>query len=196
MKLKLFGFISLLILCLWLFWDQPQPITINDSLEKKEDRIHLETPETVVPIKIPTHAVEEKNYADDSIPWNELERRWELELKDKILSLDPEGGETRFLKYQKKKQSFADQTNLLMNQRNDTYTFNEQTNEIIFKDKKRYEDLNLQIDSERKILANHTRLILGDFYPEIRKFHQEFEQSMQAYNNTEGSIGIDPAFAD
>lgn len=202
MKLKIFGFFLFLILCTWFYWNQPKPITINDSLvsekahSQKKQITPLASAKSIVPIKIPTHSSDELNPIEESIPWAELEKRWERELKDFITSIDPNAGEKRFKKYQEKKQSFIDQTNILMNQRNKTYSFNEQTNEIVFKDKKKYEELNLQIDSERKILAHHTRLIFGDFYPEVRKFHQEFEQSIQAYNNTEGRIGIAPAFAD
>jgi hypothetical protein len=199
MKVKLFGLFF--ILGLWVllnFGDNSSPIkeaTINQNQTPGHTKVKLK--------KIETHGPQEnresstktkKNIIGDDIPWEELDQKWQTELKDLITGLDHEKGEKRFKDYLKAREGFNKQLQILMNQREATFKYDSKKDSIIFKDQKRYDELNIEIDQEHKILTNKAQLIFSEYYPEAKALHDEFGKSIQAYNHTEGEIAIDPAF--
>lgn len=199
MKVKLFGLFFILGLWIFLnFGETPTPVQ-EKPLSSPKEKVSL--PKNL--IKIETHGPQEnfeaspktkKNIIVDEIPWDELDQKWQTELKDFITGLDHEKGEKRFKDYLKAREGFNKQLQILMNQREDTFRYDSEKDKVIFKDQKKYDKLNREIDQEHKILTKKTQLIFSEFYPEAKAFHEEFGKSIQAYNHAEGEIAIDPAF--
>ena len=61
---------------------------------------------------------------------------------------------------------------------------------VVFKDKKKYKQLNEKISAMEREYSSKVKDIFADLYPAILEVKAEFEEEMQIYNRHEQQVGI------
>ena len=121
--------------------------------------------------------------SQDSIPWDDIEKGWESEMKETLTRLDPEDGEAMYNAYLSERENHKSEVDSLFSENKDDKTrapsmIPEGTDEAIS-----------ALDTKHE---ERLKEILGSHYEEINKRHQEYLESIQHLNREglEGDIGI------
>lgn len=133
---------------------------------------------------------------DDNVPWEDLKEEWLQEITQTLIQQGLPPDKEMIKQYLMEKKDFEEKIDHNIKLLSETYSFNAKTNQISFNDKKRYKEINHEIDLGRKEYTKKVKAIFGNYYPELKLAYSKFRDSMQAYYSGEGSIGLDAAFED
>jgi hypothetical protein len=123
--------------------------------------------------------------ADSSVPWEELQKGWENDLKDTLIRLEPEDGEVIFNSYLQEKENHQTELDGLFQDKSAGVDKTRAPSEVSTD----FDQMVGQVDQKHQ---ERLKEILGAHYDEINKRHDEYEESIQHTNrdNAEISIGI------
>ncbi len=123
--------------------------------------------------------------SDSSVPWEELQKGWENDLKDTLIRLEPEDGEVIFNAYLQEKENHQTELDNLFQDKSAGVDKTRAPSDV----PSDFDQMVGQVDQKHQ---ERLKEILGAHFDEINKRHDEYEESIQHANrdNAEISIGI------
>lgn len=159
-------------------------ITVTPTTAAKPKRI------VITALKKPVLAQETKVQAEEDVPWDELRAEFMRDLEENMHQLAPEKAQHIMATYHKERDSFMRRIDALVKERNRYYYYDKKEEKIVFRDQRKYTELNKEVTSSFEEYDSKVEAIFADHYPAVEKLRQQFEDYMQVYNRDEHLIGI------
>ncbi len=155
----------------------------------------IEQKETAKEAEVETTSVEEQidaQYAsaddealtgeEQSVAWDEVQKGWETEVKEALIRLEPEDGETIYNAYLAEKENHQAEVDAL-------FADNRQTekNRMPSVVPVEVDEVMTQLDSKHE---DRLKEIFGSHFDEISKKHQEYQESIQHLSHDNGDLQI------
>lgn len=123
--------------------------------------------------------------ADDdlNVPWAEIEEGWKTELKNYLLSADPEKGEEIYSAYLEEKKKFAERIDFSEKDELTNEAPTDAESDAIASDALKSEEMD-------KGHQDNLKDIFGEHYNQVKALHQEYVESIQYINRSDVEFSI------
>ena len=115
-----------------------------------------------------------------ALPWDDIDEGWKAQLKEYLVSADPERGEDMFHAYLEEKKKYVERVD-----------FSDADNGVIedLQDEEIIEHDSKEGELERLHVQN-LKDIFGDLYPQVENLHREYVESIQYLNRSSAKFTV------
>jgi RNA processing factor Prp31 len=120
--------------------------------------------------------------AEENVPWDEIQKGWEAEVKEALIRLEPEDGETIYNSYLAEKENHQAEIDALFA---DNRSMEKSRTPSVVPTE--VDEVMTQLDQKHE---ERLKEILGSHFDEISKKHQEYQESIQHLSHDNGDLQI------
>jgi hypothetical protein len=129
-----------------------------------------------------------KEIEDDR--WVDSTAEFRTALAERLQELAPDEASQLLRRYKTEHDLHDAKITSILKELDTSYYYDHAKEKVVFKDKKKYKQLNEKISAMEREYSSKVKDIFADLYPAILEVKAEFEEEMQIYNRHEQQVGI------
>jgi hypothetical protein len=129
-----------------------------------------------------------KEIEDDR--WFDSTAEFRAALAERLHALAPDKAAQLLRRYKSEYDLHDAKIASILKEQDSSYYYDHAKEKVVFKDKKRYKQLNEKIFAMERDYSLKVEEIFADLYPAMLEVKAEFEEEMQVYNRHEQRVGI------
>ena len=135
-----------------------------------------------------TAPAQRKEVEDDR--WFDSTAEFRAALAERLHELAPDKAAQLLRRYKSEYDLHDANIASILKEQDRSYYYDHAKEKVVFKDKKKYQQLNEQLSAMDREYTAKLEAIFADLYPAILDVKAEFEEEMQIYNRHEQHVGI------
>ena len=122
--------------------------------------------------------------------WVDSAAEFRTALAERLQELAPDEASQLLRRYKTEHDLHDAKITSILKELDTSYYYDHAKEKVVFKDKKKYKQLNEKISAMEREYSSKVKDIFADLYPAIVEVKAEFEEEMQIYNRHEQQVGI------